>query len=324
MDSKIKKAEDFEDSSQLPNPHVEDFRFKSQKYGSIRAHKKAYQIPSLDGTDDILGWVAVLEPEFATRTLRDTYSRDLIGALRWDLVWSEYAICYDALLNATKSYPDLIHTILGDDRDDSSPPSIRVNATVLDLGAGTGNISLELARSGTRKILAVEKNRTAITIMKEKITRFSVADLLDESIREGVQVLPQDIRSLRGIPEDYFDVVLLNNVLYTIDEPQSLLAEAKNRLREGGEIRVTGPRRSTDLDSLFATFKSELEEQNTFEQLRSHFELAYDINNRYLTEVLYKYERQDVEKLLSNAGYSDVYFSADVYAGQGMLVCARV
>lgn len=320
-DEVLSKANDFVDEAALPNPHLDDFIFVSSRYGKLKATKKAFKIPKAGSgndaaTEDLLGWVAVLDVEFEDRVKQDMYSRELINALRWDLVWSEYAICYDAVLMQTETYPKLISSIIGTSGVANPIPD---NAKVLDLGAGTGNVSAKLMESANRRILAVEKNRTSLAILRDKVKDHLVPDIAKEA---GVQVIPQDIRSLRGLPED-FDVILLNNVLYTIDDPLALLRDARRHLTSEGEIRITGPMKSTDLEKLFAIFRKELISSKRFEEIASHYELAYEINRRYLTQILFRHTVDDIVALVREAGFTEVV-SDTVYGGQAYLVCAKI
>jgi SAM-dependent methyltransferase len=312
----MSRAEDFKDEKALPNPHVDKFEFQTARFGKIKATKKAYKIPKPKSKEQevLLGWTAVLDVEFENRVLKDAYSRELINALRWDLVWTEYAICYDAVLLKTKAYPNLIASLIGETKSTGEIPD---DAKILDLGAGTGNVALALAEESKRRVLAVEKNRTSIGMMRAKLQQYLVADI---ETANGVQVVPQDIRRLRGLPED-FDVILLNNVLYTIDDPLLLLQQLRDHLTPGGELRITGPMKTTDLDQLFTTFRKQLIVSGDFPEFESHLELAYEINQRYLTKVLYKYSVEDVRAMIEKAGFK-TFEPQIVYEGQAFLLCA--
>jgi ubiquinone/menaquinone biosynthesis C-methylase UbiE len=92
---------------------------------------------------------------------------DLFISLRHSLMWSEYALSYDSVLNNTEIYPHLLRTLLGEKQP--GPEPIPANTTILDLGAGTGNVTRVLAEpSAQRLIIAIDNNSMMLNILRRK------------------------------------------------------------------------------------------------------------------------------------------------------------
>jgi len=102
--------------------------------------------------------------------------------------------------------------------------------TVLDIGAGTGAYTLELARRGY-DVTAVDISSNLIELCKQRTS--------DEGLEKNVRFLVADARDLSAIKDDTFDAVLLMGPLYHLvleEDRKTALREAYNRLKPGGVI----------------------------------------------------------------------------------------
>ena len=237
--------------------------------------------------------------------------------LGMDLMWSEYAMTYDRVLNSTRIYPELLDKLIG------GYDGLRVipeDARVLDLGAGTGNLAYKLiTTSPDRLIFAAENNRLMLEFLRSKCRKF----LRTDTESGGVIAFKQDITSLFGLDDDFFDFVVLNNVLYAVQDAESCLREAHRVLKPGGELRLSGPRKDSNLPLLFNRILKDLKRSGKFQELESDYRHVLQINELKLAPMLYRWSTHQVEDMLIAAGFSEiVYSSEDVYAGQSMLVCA--
>ncbi len=307
----------FSDPENFPDVDVENIRYMNDRYGVVEAVKRAYKIRDDNGID-ILGWLIIMELSFPEIPKRLQFNEDLIRLLGVDDLWTEYAASYDRLLPRTSVYNELLDEMLG---ATGGLDEIADGARVLDLGAGTGNISYRLASEAKgRMIIAVDNNTAMLEILKAKCT----AHLREDDEHAGVIPIKQDITTLFGIQEQSFDYAILNNVLYSVSDPVSCLKETFNVLRPGGEIRISGPKKDTDLDALFDRIKSDLKAVGLYDKLKRDFDHVLAINNLRLTPFLHRWDMNDLEKMLEDAGFSEItYRSEDVYAGQAQIIGAR-
>ena len=312
-------AKVFGDAEQLPRIDVETVKYSGSRYGKITGTKRAYPIP--DDNGDCEGWLVTIEPFFEEKEKKSLFYTDLITSLRQALVWSEYALSYDIVLNNTRVYPELIQTLIGESTTDLEIPP--TNARILDLGAGTGNITMRLADTGTeRLIVALDNNPMMLNILRSKCQKY----LRHDPGGPGVIATRQDISSLFGLKDNYFDYAFLNNVLYSVDENLviSLLREVHRVLKPDGEIRISGPKKLADLDVLFKRMEDDLRENGKLEELNEPFHHVMEINYRYLQPMLRKWDVDDIQTLLTLAGFSTIsYTNCEIYAGQSRIVCAK-
>lgn len=305
----------FGNSETLPMIDVELISYTSQRYGKLTATKRAYQIP--DDTGACLAWLITLDLKFADQRQHDAYNRDLIRVLGNDLMWSEYAMSYDRVLNNTRVYPELLNRLVG---GYDGVRAIPQDALILDLGAGTGNLAYELITSGRdRVIVAAENNRVMLEILRSKCRRFLRSDMEEG----GIIAVKQDVTSLLGLDDNHFDFAIMNNVLYAVQDPETCLKEAFRVLKPGGELRLSGPRKDTKLQVLFDRILKDLKESGKFDELEADYRHVWEINESRLGRLLFRWSTKDVQDMLLGAGFSKILHSSeDAYAGQSMLICA--
>jgi len=313
----------FGDPKNLPQIDVEKLVYTSQRYGIIEAEKRAYQIPKSE--TEIDSWLCILDLKFHDESQTIAYYLDLMAMLGEDLLWSEYAVSYDRVLNNTEVYPSLLGEMLGQVLPAEGSTRIvlqpiRCNSRVLDLGDGTGNITRALAEpEEQRTIVAIDNNRMMLKALRYKCRDFLRVD--DKG--PGVFVTRQDITSLFGLEDESFDYAIMNNVLYALENPDDCLREILRVLKPGGEIRVSGPRRDTNLKTLFSQIKRELVAKNQFERVSRDYTRVERINNTRLNGILFKWTIDDVEEKLTKLGFSKIiYRNPHAYGGEGMIIAA--
>jgi len=111
---------------------------------------------------------------------------------------------------------------------------VQPESTVLDFGTGTGILAIAAAKSGARRVIAIDNDPWSIRNAKENVTRNRVDAKL--SVRLG---------GLEKLPPGAFDLILSN-----IDYPFLVahFRDLRNRLKSGGEMIVSGLL-TTDLPS---------------------------------------------------------------------------
>lgn len=308
----------FGEGKDLPRIDIEDIRYTSQRYGPINGTKRAYQIPDDDGS--CLGWLITIKPSFGTSEMATLHRADLFSALRKDLMWSEYALCYDKVLNNSSIYPLLINTLIGHHKP--GPEPILEGTIVLDLGAGTGNLTYLLAeRSAQRLIVSIDSNAVMLNVLRQKCEPF----LREDDQGPGVIAIKQDISSLYGLNGGFFDYVLLNNVLYSL-EPEAAkacLEEVYRVLKPGGELRFSEPRKGNKLSKVLDQIGRDLKRNNCYAALEKEYHTVRQINEASLAPMLHRWSLEEIKEiLLRDIGFTGITHATDnVYAGQSMLVC---
>ncbi|MGR9052330.1 MAG: class I SAM-dependent methyltransferase [Gammaproteobacteria bacterium] len=310
----------FSDPDNLPRIDIETIRYKSRTYGPIVGKKRAYQIPNDDNS--CLGWLITIDPEFETPALAQQYQIDLFSRLRLGLMWSEYALSYDVVLNRSDIYPNLIKTVVGVE-DGSGPMPLPNNSKVLDLGAGTGNITVQLSiPSANRLVVALDNNSMMLNVLRRKCKRY----LRENAQGPGVIAIKQDITSLYGLKDKFFDAVVINNVLYSLENNsvEQCLKEVYRVLSPGGEVRISEPHKQANAAKVMDKIKQELQKKGCFEEVSAHYLKVKEINETFLSQMLNKWDIDDMEALLLNVGFAKITFKmVKTYAGQSFLICAK-
>ncbi|WP_379135941.1 class I SAM-dependent methyltransferase [Paenibacillus sp. sgz500958] len=103
-------------------------------------------------------------------------------------------------------------------------------STLLDVGAGTGNTAIALAKSGNN-LTATEPEHSIVTRIKEKAT----SDGLD------IQVIPNSMQQISQINETFDGIYCIGNTLPHLDnfnEIRTFLQAAYDKLKEQGALVI--------------------------------------------------------------------------------------
>jgi 2-polyprenyl-3-methyl-5-hydroxy-6-metoxy-1,4-benzoquinol methylase len=133
---------------------------------------------------------------------------------------------------------------------------LKVGLDILELGAGSGNISTFLSEKGYA-VVASDFYQSSIDIMKDK----------------GIKAFQYDMINDSPFPEDHlkaYDAVILADVIEHLDDPVKALKNAKKFLKKDGKILITAPAQSilwTKYDD-FCRHKRRYSAQQLVEHLR--------------------------------------------------------
>lgn len=131
--------------------------------------------------------------------------------------WNTWASRYETLINTTeKSYMALTHKII---------ETIEYTDSILELGAGTGSLSLSLSPY-CREIDAIDYSEHMIRKAWENksFSRFQNVNFMLSSA-EHIQC-----------KDNSYDIVILSNTMHVLDHPQEVMAEIKRVLKPGGRL----------------------------------------------------------------------------------------
>lgn len=104
--------------------------------------------------------------------------------------------------------------------------ALPAGALALDLGTGTGDLALELARQGARRVVAIDFVPAMVRAARRKAVRRGMA---------GIHVLIGDALAL-PFPDQTFDCVTSGFVVRNVADPAAAFAEMYRVLRPGGRV----------------------------------------------------------------------------------------
>jgi len=162
-----------------------------------------------------------------------------------------------------------------------------------------------------------------LNVLRQKCEPF----LREDDQGPGVIAIKQDISSLYGLNDGFFDYVVLNNVLYSL-EPEAAkacLEEVYRVLKPGGELRFSEPRKGNKLSKVLEQIDRDLKRNNRYAGLEKEYHKVRQINEASLAPMLHRWSLEEIKEILrGDIGFTRVTYATDnVYAGQSMLVCVQ-
>ncbi len=108
---------------------------------------------------------------------------------------------------------------------------LRAGITILDVGAGTGFLSIELAqRCGAQsKVIAVDPWAAAMTRLNYKLTHLGI---------QNVRTIVQDVAQI-DLPDDSVDLIVSNLGLNNFDDPAAALRTCFRVAKPGANLYLT-------------------------------------------------------------------------------------
>lgn len=289
-----------------PLVDFEVLTYSSPTYGSMEFGKITSRATHPD-TGETIGWNVVLNVQSVEN--REAYEKELKRALEEQVNWRVYATSYDHVLTRFSEYRSLLRRHVD---------AVAARNRILDLGAGTGNVSLELLKAG-KEVTAVDYNEAMLTRLREKCA--------DYRQTEQLKVIKQNLDSMRISNADRgtFDGVILQNVLYAVSRPERVLRKAHEALKKNGIIVVSGPKLGTSLDALFKEIRNELSQESDWEEsLAEDYDNVLERNQALEGQgVIHQWKTEDVRKLLEDADFRVIEEDDNAYAGQAMLLVAQ-
>jgi SAM-dependent methyltransferase len=276
---------------QLPLVDLEPLVYESPDYGRVEFVKIATQLTDRDGT--LKAWsVALLLKKIDWKL----YLRDLEERLREDRLWGLYAVSYDAVLPGFRPYRELVQDVIG------AIPSWATG--VLELGAGTGNVTQQLL---LRKcsVTAVENNPFMLEQMAAKGLRSN----------RKLTVLVESVENTEFDNRRNFDAAVAVNVAYALEDPLRCFRKVAEALKSGGIFALSTTHSNTNLDALLEAIKSDLVLQEKFDEYREHYERLVSVNRAIEKTIAKRYSLEQYIEWLVETGFEIVrseprYFDA--------------
>ena len=257
-------------------------------------------------TGETIGWNVVLNVQHVDKQAE--YEAALRDALVKQVNWRVYATSYDRVLLRFSAYKELLRRHVD---------AVAARNSIVDLGAGTGNVTLELLKGG-KEVVAVDYNEAMLVQLREKCSEFRSTNRL--------KIIKQNLDSMRisKVEQGKFDGAIMQNVLYALANPLRCLEMVYNALQPRGILVVSGPKIGTSLDALFTVIRKELQDTADWDSIEQDFENVLERNRELEGQgVLHQWTIEQVRELLESAGFKVMEEDNDVYAGQAMLLIAQ-
>ena len=281
----------------IPFVDLEPLRYSSERYGDVSFLKVATQLHDPQGK--ARGWSVSL-------LIRDidweAFSRDLSDEARKDKLWSVYSASYDRVLREFPPYQRLI-----DDVTAVIPPG---EHDVVDLGAGTGNVTEDLLKAG-HTVTAVESNLAMLDRLRSK-----------KLSPDSLTVVKASVENLTALPDQSFDAAVMVNVLYAVADPLTCLQGVNRILKPKGVLGLSTTHAEIDLDPLLSRIKSWLEEEGKYDALAADYLVVRDLNKAIEKEIAKRYTRDNYREWIKAAGFKITRDVPSTYEDAVMLIHA--
>lgn len=220
--------------------------------------------------------------------------------------WKKYFEVYD-VLNLLIPYRDLLESICEE-------LDVKEGERVFEAGCGSGNLIRELAKRGAQ-VTGLDYCEEALEVCRKK--------------NSGAEIIFGDLVEALPFLDDYFDKIVLNNVLYTIPrgKHQAVLIELRRILKPGGRIAISNPKKGwKPFEIYICGVKENFQQQGI---LRTVVKVAKmiipTIKILYYNSIIkkqsqyYFFEPQEQGRTLSSAGFLNISNPRFVYADQAIL-----
>lgn len=204
--------------------------------------------------------------------------------------WQEHYRFYDFFQNQIDWYGETIkfHVEQTEGRDN-----------ILDIGAGSGNLTVRLAEDGKENITALDSEELALDILKSKDVSQKI-----EIVIGNAEVLPFEDEQFNGIVSMFLlpfvsDTEKHLSEIYRVLKPQGLISVSmwapNQRIEDGWDLRATIEHQLTKKGIL-------PEHQDKWDVLIETTKInAKNIDDRKLTA-------EEMKKLLTDAGFTNIKF----------------
>lgn len=253
-------------------------------------------------------YVAALSPSSLKPERREELMQAIETCLNQKLEWTKYAVAYDRVLTEYSGYKELIKL-------HCAAVKKKKAGRVLDLGAGTGNVTRAILNEDPdRRVVAVDSNKASLYQLSQKCREFT----------KRLEIQFTEIE-LVDLPAESTSVVIMNNVLMFLNDPEDALRRAFVWLSDGGIISIHVSKQNVSIKTLMESIEEELVTAGKFNALQDDFRIVKRQNEKFESgEVRMRcFAASELESLLSNTGFEVEEVREGVYANQGIYVRAR-
>ena len=197
---------------------------------------------------------------------------------------------YDPIIGEFTDYKELVERVVA---------QIDGAENCLDIGAGTGNTTIELHRKAPKRhVHAVDVNHNMLRKLHTKLEQHP-------GYSERTTIIHGDcITALAGFQDETFDACVMMNVLFALDNPVECLTEVRRVLKYGGVLSLSTSRNSTNIHKLFGKIKEEIEDLRKWEEKKDLYKSAYD-RNIEMEPIVVRYSEGDIRRYIERAGFGN-------------------
>jgi len=223
--------------------------------------------------------------------------------------WVKYFRVYD-VLNVVIPYQELIDIII-------KTLDIKAGDLVLDAGCGTGNLTTKIKETGAN-VVGIDNCIEALERYRQK--------------SPGAETITHDLTKALPFPDNYFDKIATNNVIYTLKKEQrlSVFNEFYRVLKPGGKLAVANAcKGNKPIMIYFETVRKQKEKSGLFITVYMIMQmivptvkiLKYNklIDKENQTGSFDFVEENEQIELLSASGFEDISGNVPVYSNQAIL-----
>jgi ubiquinone/menaquinone biosynthesis C-methylase UbiE len=190
---------------------------------------------------------------------------------------------------------------------------------VVDLGCGTGNLAIELAKQGIQ-VTAIDNNEVMLGQLEKKA--------LHAGVEDKIEVVKQDADSL-VLDSGRYDGAAIINVLEFTNQPYHILDKVYSSLKLGGVCVVSGPKPNKDPKILFDKLIQEFSDKGKLNSIEDDLDVVRKIAASLKQKEDHFFTTERMQEVLCNfVGFDEVINTDKIsgfetYLGQGYFVSAK-
>lgn len=166
---------------------------------------------------------------------------------------------------------------------------------ILDGGAGTGNLTLELLKQG-HEVVAVDLDDFSIELLKEKC-----ADFLDK-----LKILKMDVQEL-DFEDEFFDGVVSIFVLSFVENSEKYFSEVYRVLKPAGKLTISSWAPVEDSwIGIMDLLEEELKEKKLLPKYQKEWDYIEESSGENLKKVLQGPSLKETEEMLRKVGFKNL------------------